>query len=160
MCDKIRSVLMFNTLRIGGDAMDDKDIGHLFKAINEKMRVRFDSQLKKNDLTFSQSQVLFFINNNGGSVTQKQIAEFLEVSHPTVAGLISRLEKNGYISCHADESDKRNKIVSQTKKARDFSGEMCRSKDEGEEKMLEGLDDKERAELRRYLETIYNNIKK
>lgn len=160
MCAKIRSVLIFNVLSIGGGAVDDKDIGHLFKAINEKMRTNFDSQLKKNDLTFSQSQVLFFINKNGGSVTQKQIAEFLEVSHPTVAGLIARLEKNGYISCHADENDKRNKIVCQTKKAQDFSGEMCRSKDEGEELMLRGLDERDRAELRRYLETIYNNMKK
>lgn len=160
MCAKIRSVLIFNVLQIGGGAVDDKDIGHLFKAINEKMRTNFDSQLKKNDLTFSQSQVLFFINKNGGSVTQKQIAEFLEVSHPTVAGLIARLEKNGYISCHADENDKRNKIVCQTKKAQDFSGEMCRSKDEGEELMLRGLDERDRAELRRYLETIYNNMKK
>ncbi|MDD6021302.1 MAG: MarR family winged helix-turn-helix transcriptional regulator [Acutalibacteraceae bacterium] len=140
--------------------MDSKDIGYLFKAINEKMRMRFDNQLKKNDLTFSQSQVLFFININGGRVTQKQIEGFLEVSHPTVVGLIARLEKKGYLSCHTDKNDKRNKIVCQTQKAADFSGEMCRSRELGEAEMLNGLTDAERAELRRYLETIYNNMKK
>ncbi len=143
----------------GGDELEEKDIGHLFKAINEKMRTNFDSQLKKNNLTFSQSQVLFFIACNGGRVTQKQIAEFLDVSHPTVVGLIARLEKNGYISCHTDETDRRNKIVCQTQKARDFSGEMFQSKIDGEEKMLDGLTQQERADLRRYLETVYNNIK-
>lgn len=140
--------------------MEDKDIGHLFKAINERMRARFDSQLKKNDLTFSQCQVLSFINFNGGQVTQKQIEAFLEVSHPTVVGLISRLEKNGYLSCHTDENDKRNKVVCQTEKAESFSGEMYRSKIEGEEILLNGLSDRERAELRRYLERVYDNMKK
>lgn len=140
--------------------MEDKDIGHLFKAINEKMRTRFDNQLKDNNLTFSQCQVLFFISCNGGEVTQKQIESFLDVSHPTVVGLIARLEKNGYISCHTDESNKRNKIVCQTEKAAGFSGEMFRSRLEGEEKMLNGLSKSDRAQLRLYLETIYNNMKK
>lgn len=140
--------------------MESKDIGHLLKAINEKMRVRFDNQLKKNDLTYSQSQVLFFIDCNGGSVTQKQIEAFLEVSHPTVVGLIARLEKSGYIRCHTDKNDKRNKIVCQTEKASAFSGEMHLSKVQGEEYILNGLSESERADLRRYLEIIYNNMKK
>lgn len=146
--------------RLGGETVEDKDIGHLFKAISEKMRTRFDNQLKDNNLTFSQCQVLFFINCNGGKVTQKQIEGFLDVSHPTVVGLITRLEKNGYISCHTDENDKRNRIVCQTEKAANFSGEMFRSRLEGEEKMLNGLSKSDRAQLRLYLETIYNNMKK
>ncbi len=140
--------------------MESKDIGHLLKAVHEKMKVRFDKQLKDNDLTFSQSQVLLFIDMNGGKVTQKQIETFLDVSHPTVVGLIARLEKNGYISCYTDESDKRNKIVCQTQKAVEFSDEMHLSKLKGEEAMLEGLTQSEREDLRRYLETVYNNIKK
>ena len=71
--------------------MPQKDVGYFIKNINDRLKVRADADLKSYNLTLAQSRVLAFLNNQGGSATQKEIEVFLEVSHPTVVGIVSRM---------------------------------------------------------------------
>ena len=75
------------------------DVGYLIKSINDKLKVRADAELKKYHLTMSQSRVLIYLRSRGGQATQKEIETFLDVAHPTVVGLVSRMEQNGYVTC-------------------------------------------------------------
>ena len=79
--------------------MPQKDIGYLIKNINDKLKVKADADLKHNKLTLAQSRVLTFLDSRGGQATQKEIEVYLEVSHPTVVGIISRMEQNGHLRC-------------------------------------------------------------
>ena len=45
--------------------------------------------------------------------TQKEIAPFLDVAHPTVVGLVSRMEQNVHVTCWPCE-DGHNKYVKLT----------------------------------------------
>lgn len=139
--------------------MENKDVGHYFRCINDKLRVRADEDLKKYRLTLSQSRVFAFLKDSGGEATQKEIEVFLEVSHPTVVGLISRMEQNGYLSCRVDESDRRNKIVALTAKAREVGESLGQSMTDTEHRILQGLSEEEVKELKRMLEQIYRNLK-
>ena len=76
----------------GGILLND-DIGHLIKIVDEQLKKRFDKDLQKFDLTLSQMRVLWFLKSKGGRTSQKDIEDFLQVSHPTVVGLISRLKE-------------------------------------------------------------------
>lgn len=138
----------------------EKDIGYLLKAISEKMRSRVDTRMKSYDLTLSQGRVLHFIEYKGGSVTQKEIEESLEVSHPTVVGLLSRLQKNGFIECLYDVQHGKNKIVRMSEKAREFSEETARDREKSERELVEGLNENEVKELKRLLGILYKNSKK
>ena len=89
--------------------MSQEKIGYLVKRLSNRMSVVVDASLKKHDLTFSQIRVLDFIYEHGGEVNQKEIEEFLNVSHPTVVGLVGRLEHNGFIFSRVDEEDRRSK---------------------------------------------------
>ncbi len=138
--------------------MREKDIGYLIKNINDKMKVHADRQLKEFGLTISQSRILAFLDEMGGSATQKQIEVFLEVSHPTVVGIVSRMENSGYLVCRFDEADKRNKIVSLTDKAKQLGASFERGVLQHEAALLATLSQDEVQQLRRLLGVIYENL--
>ena len=82
-------------------------VGPLFKVINERMQASADADLKEQGLTFAQSQVIVYLIEHAGRALQKEIETSLKVSHPTVSGLVSRLEKNGFVRTWVAEDDRR-----------------------------------------------------
>ena len=92
------------------------DVGYLIKRINDKLAVRADAELKQYHLTMSQGRVFQYLSSRGGQATQKEIETFLGVAHPTVVGLVSRMEQSGYVTCWPCE-DGRNKNVKLTVQA-------------------------------------------
>jgi len=97
------------------------DIGALIKQINDRLQAELDAALKDGGITASQLRVLVILNESDKTVTQKDIETILGVSHPTVTGLVSRLENNGFVETYFDPLDKRNKIVRLTNKSRELS---------------------------------------
>ncbi len=93
-----------------------RPLGYLFKVITDKMIEKTDKDLGAYGLTFTQSRVLGFLRDKE-CVTQKEIEKHLEVSHPTVVGIVSRMEQNGFVTTWFDPADKRNKMVKLTEKA-------------------------------------------
>ena len=89
--------------------MDQFQIGCLLKMITDKIKMRADADLAQQGLTLTQSRVLGYLDRSGGQATQKEIEGFLQVSHPTVAGIINRMEQNGFVRCRLDPADKRSK---------------------------------------------------
>ena len=136
----------------------EKDIGYLIKNINDKLKVKADTDLKKYDITLAQSKVLSFLNSKGGRSTQKEIEVYLEVSHPTVVGIVSRMEQKGYVTTWFDKKDKRNKMVQLTDEAKAMGKDIQKNLCENEANMMASLSEKEVAEFRRMLEVIYKNI--
>ncbi|WP_432649779.1 MarR family winged helix-turn-helix transcriptional regulator [Huintestinicola sp.] len=138
--------------------MTDKDIGPLIKRVNDKLKAAADASLKESGLTFSQTIVMEFVHSQGGQTTQKEIEDHMQVSHPTVVGIVTRLEKNGFLTCCMDETDRRIKIVRETDKAVEAKNTMCAEAQKTERRITAGLSDKDLEDLRRMLNTIYNNI--
>ena len=133
-------------------------IGPLLKSIHERMKASADADLKAQGLTFAQSQVIVFLRDVGGQALQKQVEEHLDVSHPTVTGIVGRMEKNGFVRTWTDERDHRNKIVKLTDKSEEVGVAMERTMRAREERLLEGLDQRDRSELRRLLRQVYKNL--
>lgn len=133
-------------------------IGYLIKSINDRIKLKADNDLKSHNLTLAQSRVLIFLLNLGGQATQKEIEDFLEVSHPTVVGIVSRMEKNGFLSCCSDPHDRRNKLVSLTDHAVLIGRDMDSVIEDMERKMLHPLTEEQVKQLTAMLETIYGNL--
>lgn len=134
------------------------DIMHLIKKINFQMRTAMDARLRENDLTFTQMIVLRYISQNGGTAGQKEIQEYLNVSHPTVVGLVKRLESHGFVECRADEQDRRSKLVTLTPSAREFGRSMEEGKKKADEAVLGSFSEEELAEFTRLLNKLYDSI--
>ena len=133
------------------------DVGYLIKRINDKLKVRADAELKKYHLTMSQSRVLVYLRSRGGQATQKEIEIFLDVAHPTVVGLVSRMEQNGYVTCWPCE-DGRNKYVKLTPQAEAIDKDMQRNQLENEERLLAPLSPEDRERLRDLLLTVAEHL--
>ena len=133
------------------------DVGYLIKSINDKLKGRADAELKQYHLTISQSRVLVYLRSRGGQATQKEIETFLDVAHPTIVGLVSRMEQNGYVTCWPCE-DGRNKYVKLTPQAEAIDKDMQENMQASEEMLLAPLSPEDRERLRGLLLTVADHL--
>ena len=138
--------------------MKKNSIGGIIKYISDKVRQKADNNLKDHNVTLSQVRVLNFLWRENGSCSQKQIEDFLQVSHPTVVGLVSRMEQSGYIQTSVSPDDKRNKIVTVTDSGMALASELCRFMDDMDNRMLEGLSEEQQSRLADMLLTVAKNL--
>ncbi len=138
--------------------MNENDIGLLIKKLADKIKIAVDEQLKEQGLTFSQTLIIGFLSQRGGIATQKEIEDHLQVSHPTIVGIVSRLEKNGFVVCSVDEKDRRNKIVRAVDKALNTVDFIRNGKREMEERLTKGLSEEDLTEFRRIVGLMYENL--
>lgn len=136
----------------------DSHIGYLIKAINDKVKVHADADLKSHNLTLTQSRVLLYLKDHSAHATQKEIEEYLDVSHPTVVGIVSRMEKNGFVVCWFDKNDRRNKNVKLTDMAIQTAQNMDSVISGMEDRMLFPLTKQQISILTQMLELIYKNL--
>lgn len=134
------------------------DIGRLVKMIHDRLKTRMDAMLKENDLTLSQMRVLEYVHQQDDQTTQKEIEDYLGVAHPTVVGIVSRLEKNGFLRCFRHPENKRNKIVCTTEKARSLSSFLSENKKQIDMQIRAGLSHHDVSELCRILQIIHQNL--
>lgn len=105
----------------------------------------------------SQGRVFLYLSSRGGQATQKEIETFLGVAHPTVVGLVSRMEQSGYVTCWPCE-DGRNKNVKLTAQAEALDKDMQRNRLESEQMLLSPLSPEEREQLRKLLITVAEHL--
>ena len=134
------------------------NIGILIHRIDKKIKANMDIDLNRYDLTFSQSQVLLFLRLNEGKLSQKKLQDMMRCSHPTMVGLIQRLEANGFVRTYTDEEDKRYKNVELTDKALAFGNDMKKTREQNEKQMVKGLKKEEKEILLDLLDRVYKNI--
>lgn len=133
-------------------------VGYLLKQITDKIKVSADASLKSKGLTLSQTRVLEFVSKHTEGVTQKAIEEYFQVSHPTIVGIITRMEKKDYLECWPDPEDKRNKMVRLTPKAKLISMEMKQETEGWERQLLKGLSEEQIDGLYEALYRIFENV--
>ncbi|MGN0292634.1 MAG: MarR family winged helix-turn-helix transcriptional regulator [Lachnospiraceae bacterium] len=139
--------------------MEQNDLGCLIKMIDEKLRAKADADLKAHNLTMAQSTVLLFLSNQENcQATQKEIELHLNISHPAVTGIVSRMEQNHHLTTWIDPGNKRNKMVRLTPEARALGETMEQMRLHWEHTMLQGLSEEEIAQLKRLLRVVAGNL--
>lgn len=137
------------------------DYGRLYfliKQINNRAQTLADATYKKYDLTSSQVRVLDYLLMNGGQTTQKEIEEYLCVSHPNAVGLVTRLRKREFVVTHTSQNDRRNKEVCITDKGREVLDRMAPDRVMLQNRLIRRLTEGEIASLERMLEIVQHNF--
>ena len=70
-----------------------------------------DQALSGMDLTFSQGHIMGYLAYCDTPPCAKDIEDRFHLSHPTVSGLLARLEKKEFIALREDPDDRRRKLV-------------------------------------------------
>ena len=84
--------------------------GVLMKQIHDALEKNANNTLRKLDLTFSQIEVLLVLQNFAEKqLSLKQLEKQLHLAQSTTAGIVTRLEKKGFVIRFSDASDKRDR---------------------------------------------------
>lgn len=138
-------------------------IGGLIKRVYLSHRKNIDEKLKEFDLTMSQLDVLILIsvaNEKKQLIKQRDIERKLNLTNPTVTGLINRLEAKRLIKRCECQEDKRIRYLYVTDKAIRINDEMKKIFDQSDLIALNGFNNDEKKELEQYLIRIIDNLKK
>jgi DNA-binding MarR family transcriptional regulator len=90
--------------------------------------------------------------------TQKELSESLHLSSATMAKMVKRMEKSGFIVKKQDSQDLRKSRVYLTTKGKQIKEELDRIQNEIEEKATTGFTTEEKLLLRRFLIQIRDNL--
>ena len=67
--------------------------------------------LEEMELSAAQGHLLGLLHRAGEPLCPRDIEHSLQLSHPTVSGLLSRLEQKGFVELRTDEADHRCKRI-------------------------------------------------
>lgn len=138
---------------------DNNDIGFLTRQIHESIKKTLDNGLQEHDLTMAQAQILGVLDcRRNTSTSVRDLEEVLHVTHPTVLGLLKRLEEKGFIRTETDEDDHRARNIVLMPKADSVKGQLIQGRIRIEEQAVEGFSPEEKEKLIELLVRVRKNL--
>ncbi len=114
--------------------------------------------LEEMDLTSAQGHVMAFLSHAKTPPCPRDLEEAFQLSHPTVSGLLSRLEKKGFIAMCPDESDRRCKRIHVLPKGMECHDKMHETINSIENRVVEGFTPEEQAQFSELLDRAIANL--
>ena len=87
------------------------EFGLLLFGTARAWRTKLDQRLRPLGLSQGKWRTLIHVSQGGNKLTQKEIAERMGIEEPTLAGLLDRLQEDGWIKRRESPNDRRCKIV-------------------------------------------------
>ena len=110
-------------------------------------------------LTASQGRLMAFVARRGQQPTYARDVEAeLRLTHPTVSGLLSRLEQKGFVELRTDPEDRRFKRIYLLPKAWQLDERISRTLEENERKMTDGFTQQEREAFAALLQRAIHSM--
>lgn len=134
--------------------------GHLIRILHCRTSSAVTRALSSMDLTASQGQLMGYLAHCQTPPCPKDIEQVFRLSHPTVSGLLSRLEKKGFLALRPDEDDRRCRRVYLLPKGKECIALMDRTIQENEERIIQGFLPEEQAAFSAYLHRAIENMRK
>ena len=105
------------------------------------------------DLTYAQSQVLFFVADRPGC-HMGDVAKTFAVTLPAITHIVDRLEQKGFVTRGTDPADRRVYRLELTPAGRDLAEELAGLQIRGLEQVLARMSAEDRARVLGGLETL------
>lgn len=103
------------------------------------------------ELTASQGCIMGYLYHRQQPACAKDIEEAFEMSHSCVSGLLSRLEKKGFLALRPDEQDRRCKRIYILPKGRACYSHMRETLQSIDDRIVQGFTPEEQAQFSRLL---------
>lgn len=99
-----------------------------------------------------------FLSRQAHPPCPKDVEEALQLSHPTVSGILSRLEQKGFIALLPDFSDRRCKRIHVQPKGLACHQTMQQTMQHNEQRLLQGFTPEEKEQFARLLQRAITNM--
>ena len=94
----------------------EESLGYWVCTTSHAMRRALDTELSRERITMRQFEVLAWIALEGDP-SQVELAERLGIEAPTLAGVLARMERDGWLDRYGCPTDRRKKLIRATEKA-------------------------------------------
>lgn len=135
-----------------------KQIGHLTRILHWCIDQRMTRSLELVELTASQGQLLGYLAYCKRPPCPKDVEQVFHLSHPTVSGLLARLEKKEFLALQPDPQDRRCKRIHLLPKGQDCLDTMHDTIRRTEEQIVQGFTPEEKTAFTRLLERAVANM--
>ncbi|MGN8022366.1 MarR family winged helix-turn-helix transcriptional regulator [Phyllobacterium sp. 22229] len=109
--------------------------------VSRKIRTLFDARVKQRGLTFARARTMMLLDRME-ILSQKDLAEELEIETPTMVRLLDGLEKQGFIERRSVDGDRRAKQIVMTPQGAELASEVNQLAQELRAEFLKGVDEK------------------
>ena len=116
------------------------------------------AELEKMERTASQGHIMGYLAHHKDAPCPRDIEEEFQLSHPTVSGLLSRLEQKGFIELRTDPNDRRCKRIYILPKGHECHERMHQTIRSNEERMVQGFTEAEKAQFAELLTRAIENM--
>ena len=132
--------------------------GHSVRQLYWASDQTMTATLASMDLTASQGHILAFIAHSPQPPCPRDMEEAFHLSHPTVSGLLARLEKKGFIRIDPDPADRRCKRVSLQDRGLECMAKMEATIRASEEQLVQNFTEEEKQQFADFLSRAITNL--
>ena len=135
-----------------------KHYGHLVKILHWCADQAMTAALEEMDLTAAQGRVMGYLSHCKEPPCPKDVEEIFRLSHPTVSGILARLEKKEFIELFPDPEDRRCKRIRVLPKGFRCSETMHKTIVQMEEQIVRDFSCEEKEQFHALLSRAITNM--
>jgi DNA-binding MarR family transcriptional regulator len=140
--------------------MEYNKLGILFKFIENSIEKSRNNLLQGTDITATQADILtFLLFNHDVEINQRDIEQEFQIKHPTVIGLLDRLENKGFVKRTVAQADGRYRQITLTEKYLTIAKNIGEKGEILEKRLTRGFSEEEQAQLQSLLQRVLKNLK-
>lgn len=132
--------------------------GHMVRVLHCAVSQSVTAALGQMELTSAQGRIMGYLARQKQPPCAKDIETEFHLSHPTVSGLLSRLEKKDFIEFRPDERDGRCKRIHIRPKGWDCNERIFNTILENEERVVRDFSQEEKAQFADFLARAVHNM--
>ena len=132
--------------------------GMYIRMLNNATDQTMTAALASMELTAAQGRIMGYITRRETPPCARDIEEVFHLSHPTVSGLLARLEKKGFIAFRPDSEDRRCKRIYVLEKGLELNETMRQTILETEDRLVRGFSEEEKEQFAGLLQRAIENM--
>ncbi len=132
--------------------------GFLIRILHRCTIQSMDNAMENMDLTAAQGHIMAYLAHAEQPPCPRDLEAEFHLTHPTVSGLLSRLEQKGFLELRTDPEDRRCKRIYVLEKGWQCHEVMHNTILENERRMVEGFTPEEQALFSALLQRAIRNM--
>lgn len=132
--------------------------GHLIRILHWCTHQSVTCALEEMNLTAAQGRIMGYLSHQNQPPCPRDLEEALRLSHPTVSGLLSRLEQKDFIRLEPDPADRRCKRIYIQPKGQACHHTMQQTISGNEARLVQGFTPAEKQQFADFLQRAIANM--
>lgn len=134
------------------------NFGFLVRILHWCTHQAMDNALESMDLTAAQGHIMAYLAHAKEPPCPRDLESEFHLTHPTVSGLLSRLEQKGFLELRTDRSDRRCKRIHVLEKGLQCHEVMHQIIQQNELRMVDGFTEEEKKQFFDLLQRAIRNM--